>query len=96
MSKMNLTPEQWEKVRPMAKQGLDKMADLSAKSMKAQIEIAGLRWDKEMDAQKVKKLFAEEAEVQAEMFLTGMNYLRGLKNVLTPEQAQQLEGFEAQ
>lgn len=46
---LNLTPGQWDKVRGLARERLEKMADLWAQRMKLQIELAGLSWDKEVN-----------------------------------------------
>jgi len=91
LDNLDLTPEQWEQVRTLARQRLDKMVDLWAQRMKLQIELAGLRWDKKIDPQQVKDLFVKKAEAKAEMFLVGLEYLRGLKGILTPEQLKKLE-----
>ena len=88
---LNLTSEQWDQVRGLARERLAKMADLWAQRMKLQIELAGLRWDKEIDSQKVKDLFVKKAQANAEMFLTSLEYLRKLKSVLTQEQLKKLE-----
>lgn len=88
---LNLTPEQRDQVRGLARERLEKMVDLWAQRTKLQIELAGLRWDKEIDPQKVKDLFVKKAEAKAEMFLTSLDYLRKLKGVLTQEQLKKLE-----
>ena len=88
---LNLTSEQWDQVRGLARERLAKMADLWAQRMKLQIELAGLRWDKEIEPQKIKDLFVKKAEANAEMFLTSLEYLRKLKSVLTQEQLKKLE-----
>ncbi len=88
---LNLTPEQWDQVRGLARERLEKMADLWAQRMKLQIELAGLRWDQEINPQQVKEVFVKEAEAKAEMFLTSLDYLRKLKGVLTQEQLKKLE-----
>jgi hypothetical protein len=91
LENLNLTPEQWDQVRTMARERLEKMADLWAQRMKLQIELAALRWDKEIDSQKVKELFIKKAEAKAEMLLAGLEYLRGLKGALNQEQLKKLE-----
>lgn len=91
MENLNLTSEQWDQVRALARERLDKMVDLWAQRMKLQIELAGLRWDKEIDPQQVKALFVKKAETKAEMFLAGLAYQRALKEILTPEQLKKLE-----
>ena len=53
LENLKLTSEQWDQVRTLARDRLEKMADLWAQRMKLQIELAGLRWDKEIDPQKV-------------------------------------------
>ena len=88
---LNLTPEQWDQVRGLARERLEKMADLWAQRMKLQIELAGLRWDQEINPQQVKEVFVKEAEAKAEMFLTSLDYLRKLKGILTQEQLKKLE-----
>ena len=94
LENLNLTSEQWDRVRRLAADRLDKMADLWAQRMKLQIGLASLRWDKEIDPQQVKDLFMKKAEAQAEMFLAGRRYLRGLNGILTPEQLRKFEGQE--
>jgi hypothetical protein len=91
LDSLNLTPEQWDQVRGLARERLEKMADLWAQRMKLQIELAGLRWDQEVNPQQVKEVFVKEAEAKAEMFLTSLDYLRKLKGVLTQEQLKKLE-----
>jgi hypothetical protein len=88
---LNLTPEQWDQVRGLARERLEKMADLWAQRMKLQIELTGLRWDQEVNPQQVKEVFVKEAEAKAEMFLMSLDYLRKLKGVLTQEQLKKLE-----
>jgi hypothetical protein len=88
---LNLTSDQWDQVRNLAAERLEKMADLWAQRMKLQIGLAALRWDKEIDPQQVKDLFVKKAEAKAEMFLTSLDYLRKLKGVLTQEQLKKLE-----
>ena len=91
LENLNLGPEQWNQVRGLAQERLEKMADLWAERMKLRIKLAGLRWDTEIDHQKVKELFIKKAEAKAEMFLTGLDYLREVKGVLTQEQLKKLE-----
>lgn len=93
LENLDLTPEQWDQVRSLARKRLDKMADLWVQRMKLRIELASLRWDKEVDAQQVKTLFVKKAEAKAEMFLAGLSYMRELKGLLNPEQ---LKKFESQ
>ena len=88
---LNLTPEQWDQARGLARDRLEKMADLWAQRMKLQIELAGQSWDKEVNPQQVKEVFVKEAEAKAEMFLTSLDYLRKLKGVLNQEQLKKLE-----
>jgi hypothetical protein len=88
---LNLTPEQWDQVRGLARERLEKMADLWAQRMKLQIELAGLRWDQQVNPQQVKEAFVKEAEAKAEMFLTSLDYLRKLKGVLNQEQLKKLD-----
>ena len=88
---LNLTPEQWDQVRGLARERLEKMVDLWAQRMKLQIELAGLRWDKEINPQQIKEGFVKEAEAKAEMFLAGLEYLSGLKRILSQEQLKKLE-----
>ena len=81
-------------MRDLARERLGKMADLWAQRMKLQIELAAMKWDKEINPQKVKEVFAEEAEAKAEMFLTSLDYIRKLKGVLNQEQLEKLEDGE--
>lgn len=92
LDNLDLTPEQWDQVRSLAAKRLDKMADLWAQRMKLQIGLASLRWDKDVDPQKVKDLFVKMADAKADMFLAGRQYLAELKGILTPEQLQKFEG----
>jgi Spy/CpxP family protein refolding chaperone len=93
LERLALTPEQWDKVRTLARERLEKMADLWARRMKLQIELASLRRDEKVDAEQVKNLFVRTAEAQAEMFLASLDYLHELRAVLSPEQREQLEGM---
>lgn len=93
LERLALTPEQWDQVRTLARERLEKMADLWARRMKLQIELASLRWDEKIDPDQVKSLFVRKAEAQAEMFLASLDYLHELKAVLSPEQRKQLEGM---
>jgi hypothetical protein len=90
---LDLTPVQWEQVRTLARKHLEKMADMWAWQMKLRIEMAALRPEQEIDREAVKKIFVNTAEARAEMFLTGLEYLRELKGVLDKEQ---LKKWEAQ
>lgn len=94
LEKMNLTPEQWSKVRKLARERMLKMVDLRAIQAKVKIQLSGLRWDHKADPKRVKELFAQKAMAQAEMFLAGLDYLRSLKGILTPEQAKKMEPFQ--
>lgn len=94
LERLNLTPEQWDKVRNVARQSLEKMVDLWAQHTKLEIELSALRWDQKVDEQRIKKLFVKQAEAKADMFLAGLNYMRTLKNVLTASQAKKLEGLD--
>lgn len=96
LEQLNLTPEQWNKVRKLARERLEKMVDLWAMRTKLEIELSSLRWDQKLDAKRVKELFIQKAGAQADMFLAGLEYLRGLKSILTPEQAKKLEGRNLQ
>ncbi len=93
LGRLNLSPQQWNKVRKLARDRLEKMVDLQARQAKLQIELSSLRWNQKVDPKRVKKLFADRAKLQADMFLAGLDYLRGLKGILTPEQAKMLEGW---
>jgi len=91
LENLDLTPDQWDQVRTLAQKRLDMMADLWARRMKLEIELASLRWDKEINSQRVKQVFVKEAEAEADMLLAGFEYLQGLKEILTPEQFKKLE-----
>ncbi|MFO7964057.1 MAG: hypothetical protein R6U50_09075 [Desulfobacterales bacterium] len=91
LENLNLTPEQWDRVHALARKHLERMIDLSATKKKLQLEMAGLRMDRELDPQQVKQLFSRIAEVKADMFLTGRDYMRGVKDILTEEQIKELE-----
>jgi len=93
LERLDLTPEQWNQVRTVARERLEKMVDLWAQWMKPQIQLDSLRWDESVDAARVKDLFARRAEAQAEMFLAGLDYLQELKTILGPEQRARLEGM---
>jgi len=92
LGSLNLTPTQWDQVRALARRQMDNMVDLWAQRMKLQIDLASLSWDKEIDPQQVKNLFIKEAEAKADLLLSGLEYLRGLKGILSPEQFKKLEG----
>ena len=96
LNQLNLTPDQWNKVRILARKRLEKMVDLWAQMTKLQIELSALRWDEKVGPKQIKELFVKRATVQAEMFLTSLTYLQGLKGILTPQQAKKLEGWNLQ
>jgi len=50
-----------------------------------------LRWGKGKNSKQIKALFVNEAEVEAEMLLTGLEYLSGLREILNREQVNKLE-----
>lgn len=97
LEELDLTPEQWSRVRTLAQEKLDRMADLWARHMRLRIELAGIQWGGNLDAQQVKDAFVKEAEARAEMYLAGIEYIRGLKEILTPEQLEKMDdqGSEA-
>ncbi len=86
-----MTPGQWEQVHTLAGTRLEKMADLWAEQMKIRIKLATIKWGQTIDPQQVKDLFVKMAEARAEMFLAGVDYLNGLKEILTQEQLKKLE-----
>jgi Spy/CpxP family protein refolding chaperone len=88
---LNLSPQQWDKVRALAYKRLEKMAGLRAKLFQKRLEMANLTSQKSIDPAKVKKLFAKQAELKAEMFLAGWDYLQQVEKILTPEQKKQLQ-----
>lgn len=90
LEELDLTPEQWDQVRQLARTGLDKMVDLWAQRMKLRIELASVNWEEKVDAQKVKELFVKRAEAKADMLMACLTYLRSLQELLTPEQLEQL------
>ncbi|WP_028322383.1 Spy/CpxP family protein refolding chaperone [Desulfatiglans anilini] len=91
LEELDLTAEQWSRVRILAQEKLDRMADLWARHMKLRIELAGIQWGGNLDAEQVKDAFVKEAEARAEMYLAGIEYIRGLKEILTPEQLERME-----
>jgi len=88
---LDLSQAQWEQVRSLARKRLEKMVDLWAQRMKLRIELAAIRWDQEVDPQKVKDLFVRRAEAGAELFLGSLDYLQSLRAILTREQIEELE-----
>ncbi|MFO7783106.1 MAG: Spy/CpxP family protein refolding chaperone [Thermodesulfobacteriota bacterium] len=94
LEELNLSPGQWDRVRSLAREKLDRMADLWAQRMKMRIELAALNYDQEIDPQHVKNVFVKAAEARAGMFLTSLEYMKGLREILTPEQLEKLEGPE--
>ncbi|MCF8042373.1 MAG: Spy/CpxP family protein refolding chaperone [Desulfarculaceae bacterium] len=90
---LNLSPQQWEKVRGLAYQRLEKMAQLRSKLFQQRLELLNLAGQGKVDAAKVKKLFVQQAELKADLFLAGLDYLQQVEKVLTPEQKKQLKGW---
>lgn len=90
---LNLSPQQWEKVRGLAYQRLEKMAQLRSKLFQQRLELLNLAGQGKVDAAKVKKLFTQQAELKAELFLAGIDYLEQVEKLLTPEQKKQLKGW---
>ncbi|MCF8063008.1 MAG: hypothetical protein K9M82_10865 [Deltaproteobacteria bacterium] len=91
LDKLDLSQGQWDQVRSLARNRLERMVDLWAQRMKLRIKLAAIPWDREVDPQKVKDLFVRRAEANAELFLVSLDYLHGLKEILTPEQLEELE-----
>ncbi|MCF8108541.1 MAG: Spy/CpxP family protein refolding chaperone [Desulfohalobiaceae bacterium] len=91
LDNLDLTSGQWDQVHTLAGTRLEKMADLWVEQMKLRIKLAAMKWDQSIDHQQVKDLFVKIAEARAEMFLAGVDYLNGLKEILTPEQLKKLE-----
>ncbi|MCF8105357.1 MAG: hypothetical protein K9K64_07740 [Desulfohalobiaceae bacterium] len=60
LDNLDLTSWQWEQVHTLAGEKLTKAADLWAQCMKLQIELAGLRWDQEVNPQQVKEVFVTD------------------------------------
>ncbi len=89
---LDLSPSQWDKVRALAYSRLEKMAALRAKLFQNQLEMANLSARASIDPAKVKKVFAQQAQLKADMFLVSWDYLQQLKKVLTPEQLKKLQG----
>ena len=90
---LNLSPQQWEKVRGLAYQRLEKMAQVRGKLFQQRLELLNLAGQGRVDAAKVKKLFVQQAELKADLFLAGLDYLQQVEKVLTPEQKKQLKGW---
>jgi hypothetical protein len=88
--RLELTEEQEKKVRAMATKRAEKMADLWAQRMKLQWKLASLGWGEEIDPQQVREVFAEMAKVQAEAYLAGQEFRRGLEDLLTEKQAEKM------
>lgn len=92
---LDLTPEQWGQVRELARERSVRMVDLWAQRAKLQIELAGMRTDQEVDARQIKSRFVKIAEIRADEFVAGLEYLRSVRGVLTAEQREKLaaQGF---
>jgi len=52
LENLKLTSDQWDQVRPLARQRLLQMVDLWARQMKLRIELAGLGWETNIDQQR--------------------------------------------
>jgi Spy/CpxP family protein refolding chaperone len=90
---LDLSAEQWKKVRALAAERLDKMNDLMAKMGKLRLELWGQSSQAKPDAVKVKKLFAQMAEIHADLNLSGRDYLQKIKGLLTKEQLKRLKDW---
>ena len=92
---LELTSEQWRQVRELARDRSVRMVDLWAQRAKLQIELAGMRTDQEVDARRIKSQFVKIAEIRADEFVAGLEYLRSVREVLTAEQREKLaaQGF---
>ncbi|MCB2190669.1 MAG: periplasmic heavy metal sensor [Deltaproteobacteria bacterium] len=93
---LNLSPDQWEKVRALAYKRLDKMAGVRSQLLQQRLAMLNLLNQPEVDADKVKQLFAKTAELKAELFLASLDYLQQVKKVLTSEQKKMLKGWGLQ
>lgn len=87
---LDLTPEQWRQVRELARERSVRMVDLWAQRAKLQIELAGVRVDQEVDARRIKSQFVKIAEIRADEFVAGLEYLHSVREVLTAEQREKL------
>lgn len=85
---LDLTPEQWLQVRELARERSVRMVDLWAERAKLQIELAGMRVDQEVDAPRIKSQFVKIAEIRADEFVAGLEYLASVRGVLTAEQRE--------
>ncbi|MCB2191382.1 MAG: periplasmic heavy metal sensor [Deltaproteobacteria bacterium] len=90
---LNLSPDQWEKVRALAYKRLDKMAGVRSQLLQQRLALLNLLSQPEVDADKVKQIFTKMAELKAELFLASLDYLQQVKKVLTPEQKKLLKGW---
>jgi len=87
---LELTSDQWRQVRELARERSMRMVDLWAQRAKLQIEMAGMRADQEVDAGRIKSQFVKIAEIRADEFVAGLEYLRSVREVLTAEQRDKL------
>ncbi|MBR9979923.1 MAG: hypothetical protein KFF50_02745 [Desulfatitalea sp.] len=88
---LDLTPDQWNQVRTLARERSIRMVDLWAQRAKLQIELAGMRMDQEIDDRKIKSQFVKIAEIRADEFSIGLEYIRAVKGVLSAEQREKIE-----
>ena len=95
LEKMNLTQEQWSEINSMARQSLDAAADYWAEKMKVKLELTAMRGSGSLNEQRVREIFVGKAEARAQMFLTRTKLLQGLRNILSSEQLQQIDGLES-
>ncbi|MFH1134676.1 MAG: hypothetical protein V1816_01175 [Pseudomonadota bacterium] len=90
LGRLNLTPEQWQKVRTLAHAHIDKLQTLAAEEAKLQLENAFLLGEDKLDEERIKQTAGKLGEVRAMMALTARSYLDGLSDILNEAQLEQL------
>jgi hypothetical protein len=88
---LDLTPEQYGKIRETSYEQLKKLQQLKAERELLEIEASYLTSAEQVDEKRAKEVFARLGEIRLETFLTGRQYLETFSGLLNEEQKKKLE-----
>ncbi|MCB2186133.1 MAG: hypothetical protein KQJ78_06930 [Deltaproteobacteria bacterium] len=94
LGRLNLTPEQRDKLRNVIFENLDKMQDMSAHYRKLHLRATFLTENPQSKPEEIVKLYAEMGETRGRMLIQGRMYRQAVMGLLTEQQKQMVEGEE--
>jgi len=92
-ARLDLTPEQEEKIEDLWKARMDKMTAFQDQMMKLQLEMDTLMRDPKADAKKIEGLIDRMSALRAEHQKEAFRHRQSVESVLTPEQLEKLQTF---